>query len=108
MTLKFDFGSLERPFEALWPVIVSVPQDGGGVREEEFTVKFRLLSKEEVKETDADRTDPGAALIRKAVIDVEGAEFTPELLEGLLGRGWTSLALQKAYAQFAMGIAEKN
>ena len=34
MSLKFDFKTLEQPFEADWPVLVPVPQDGGGVQEQ--------------------------------------------------------------------------
>ena len=106
--MKFDFGSLERPFEAVWPVTVDVPVDGGKVEKQEFSVKFRMLTDDEVKVTD-EQPVPGKALLRIAVVGLDGeVEFTPELLEKLISWPYVRLAMQNAYRQFAVGIAAKN
>lgn len=106
---KFDFGSVERAFEALWPVTVQVPVDGGKTEDQEFTVKFRLLSDEEFEAAQQD-PEPAKALMRRAVSEIvdAGEAVTAELLEKLLSRGYVRLALNKAYGQFSMGIAAKN
>jgi hypothetical protein len=106
--MKFDFGSLELPFEATWPVVAKVPQDGGTIQEQEFIARFRLVPEDDVKKADADRSDPVKALMHMAVIGIEGEEFTPELLNKLMGRGYVKMALSKAYAEFVMGVPAKN
>lgn len=107
---KFDFGSLDRPFEADWPVKVNVPQDGGTVAEETFTVRFRVLTDDEMTAVEKHK-EPSKELIRQAAIGFAqdaGAEFSPALLEQMLSRGFVRLALNRAYGEFAMGSAAKN
>lgn len=107
---KFDFGSVGRPFEADWPVKVSVPQDGGGVSEETFTARFRLLDDAEMATVEAHK-EPAKELIRKALVGFgkdAGAEFSPELLEQMLARGFVRIAFNRAYGEFSMGVAAKN
>lgn len=107
MSLKFDFKTLEQPFEADWPVIVPVPQDGGAVQEQEVTVRFRTLTPDE-NETVDKAADPGAAKLRLAIVDVRGETFSAELVEKLLGRGYVYMALLKGYAKFVLGQPAKN
>ncbi|WP_333896283.1 hypothetical protein [Brevundimonas aurantiaca] len=108
MSLKFDFKTLEQPFEADWPVIVPVPQDGGGVQDQEMTVRFRTLTPEEIETVDKDKIDPGAAKLRLAIVDVRGETFSAELVEKLLARGYVYMALLKAHAKFVLGQPAKN
>ena len=108
--IKFDFGAMERRVEADWPVIVPVPQDGGKLQEQTLQVRFQLLDESEEKEIDAGE-DAGRERIRRAVLGFAGseqAEFTPELLEAMLNRPYVRLALNKAYAEFSVGVAPKN
>lgn len=107
MTLKFDFKTLEQPFEADWPVTVQVPQDGGGTQDQTFDVRFRTLTTEEQAETDK-AADPQAAKLRKAIVDVKGETFTPELVDQLLSRGWVLLGLLRAHTKFVLGQPAKN
>lgn len=107
MTLKFDFKTLEQPFEADWPVTVSVPQDGGTVQEQTFDVRFRTLTPEETTNVD-NSGDPAAAKLRLALVDVKGETFSPALIEKLLGVGFVQMALLRAYSKFILGASVKN
>lgn len=107
---KFDFGSVEKAFEADWPVAASVPQDGGQVEEQTFTVRFKLLTDEEFDAVNAHK-EPAKELIRRSVVGFgkeESSPFSTELLEKMLARGYLRIALNKAYGNFSMGIAAKN
>lgn len=110
MTVKFDFARLDQPFEADWPVLVQVPQDGGTVAEEQFMARLRMLSADELKS--ADKTDdPGRAVPRMAMIGFGKGEeqtFSPELLEKMMDVGYVRIALNRAYGQFSVGVAAKN
>lgn len=107
MTLKFDFKTLEQPFEADWPVTVSVPQNGGGVQEQTFEVRFRTLTAEETADVD-NSADPAAAKLRLALVDVKDETFTPALVEQMLGRGYVQMGLLRAHAKFILGTPVKN
>lgn len=107
MTLKFDFKTLEQPFEADWPVKVAVPQDGGTVQEQVFEVRFRTLTPAELTEVDA-APDPAEAKIRKALVDVKGETFSPELVEQLIARAYIFVALLRAHTSFVLGQPAKN
>jgi hypothetical protein len=108
---KFSFASLDgAKFEADWPVLVNVPQDGGGVDEQEFMARFRLLSEDETKAIDSEK-EPQKALLRAAVVGFGRGEeqaFSPELLEKMMGRPYVRAALAKAYVQFSLGVSPKN
>ncbi len=107
MTLKFDFKTLEQPFEADWPVTVTVPQDGGTVEEQTFDVRFRTLTPSEATNVD-NSPDPAAAKLRLALVDVKGETFSPALVEKLLGVGFVQMALLRAYSKFVLGASVKN
>lgn len=110
MAVKFDFGRLDQPFEADWPVTVSVPQDGGLVAEETFIARFRLFRSGAA--TDIVQTDPdGRELWRRFWVGFgagEETEFTPELFAAMVDTPYVRSALLKAYQGFANGIAAKN
>lgn len=110
MSVKFSFKGLAEPFEAIWPVTVLVPQDGGTVEEQVFNARFRMLTKEEVEAVQAD-TDADA--YHKAFFvgipaeDLDGEPF--EAVQGLmLSQPYVRIALIKAYTGFQAGIAVKN
>lgn len=110
MAAKFDFRSLERPFEADWPVTVSEPDDGGVVKESTFMARLRLLTDDQVKEIVKDDPD-GRALYRAYFIGFgrsESETFSPELLETMLGHVFMRVAINAAYQSFCTGVAAKN
>jgi len=108
--MKFDFGSLAKPFEADWPVTVSVPQPGGRVQEQILKMRFRLVPEAEL-EAMGEGVEPAKTALRRVIVGFGQGEteaFTPELLELLLDRPYVRLALNKGYGEFALGIAAKN
>lgn len=110
MTVKFKFASLDEPFEAEWPVVVDVPQDGGTTAPQEFMARFRLLEGEAWKALE-DSTDP-EALFKTFFIGLGAAEGPvedfPALRDKMLGRAYVLKALRQAYFGFAAGVAVKN
>lgn len=107
MTIKFDFKTLEQPFEADWPVTVMVPQDGGIVQEQVFDVRFRTLTPAELEEVDGS-DQPAENKIRKALVDVKGEDFTAELVETLIARHYIFVGLLRAHTSFVLGQPAKN
>lgn len=107
MTLKFDFKTLEQPFEADWPVTVQVPQDGGTVQEQTFDVRFRTLTPAEADEVAA-RPDPAESKIRKVLVDVKGEAFSSELVEQMIHTPWVFVGLLRAHTSFSLGEPVKN
>lgn len=110
MTAKFNLDNLGQPFEADWPVVVSVPQDGGVVKEETFTVRFRLLGDEDKKAAE-EQDDTARETLRRAMVGLgkgEERELTDALKEQLLEPDFVRVALARAYGKFCTGIAAKN
>lgn len=110
MNPKFNFKRLGETFEADWPVVVSVPQDGGTVTKEEFMARFRLITDADLAEITKDDKD-GKALYRAFWVGFgkgTDEEFTPELMEHVLSANYARGALFTAYQLFAQGIAAKN
>jgi len=113
MAAKFDFESLDKPFEADWPVVVSVPQANGKVVEQRFSARFRLLDGDLAETIAMLRTADGPAedIYRKFFVGFGANEeqtLTDELLTKMLQRPYVSSALLAAYTKFATGIPEKN
>ncbi|MFD3263330.1 hypothetical protein [Phenylobacterium ferrooxidans] len=115
MAVKFDFKRLGQPFEADWPVRVNVPQDGGGVQAEDFTARFRLLTKDDfeaITQGEAPgllKGDPdGYNTWRMCLVGLKDEHLTAELKEGLLSAPYVRQAIIAAYQQFSQGIAVKN
>ena len=109
MSVKFDFGTLDAPFEADWPVTVSVPQDGGKTQEQVFTARFRLLGQAELeKAQESDNTDGFVEAFFVGLGEAEARELTPELRAKIVGRPFVRVALLKAFRDFQTGIAAKN
>jgi hypothetical protein len=108
--MKFDFATLATGIERDWPVLVDVPQDGGGTMEQEFSVRFRLVDQEELEAQGPGVKGQKAAL--RLVIAGLGADeeqaFTPAFLEQLLAPPYMRNALNLAYTKFAHGVAAKN
>lgn len=111
MTAQFDFSSLDGPFEADWPVDVSVPQDGGAVKTERFMARFRLISADELKAMIAADDFEMDMLPKRYFVGFGLGEtqiFSEALRESMIQRPYIKAALEKAYQAFAMGIAAKN
>jgi hypothetical protein len=108
MTAKFDFNTLKTGLEADWPVTVGVPQDGGTVAKQEFTARFKTLTKDEDKAAQEDG-DPDAwinafwlgAGKTEAPIDAETRKL-------MLERSYVRQGIVAAYIQFSQGVAAKN
>lgn len=109
MSVKFDFKTLETGFEAVWPVSVNVPQDGGAIEVQTFDMVFRTLTAEEhdaaQKSSDPDAW-PNAFMVRLAGDNAQ--ELTPEFRKQLLGRAYVRQGIITSYVQFSQGIAAKN
>ena len=108
--MKFDFGSLEREFEADWPVRVAVSQDGGKVAHHEFTVRFRLIPEQELIDFGEGLEQTRAGLDRVIVGfgKRETETWSPEMLDRMCERPAVRVALIKAYAEFVLGAPAKN
>ncbi len=110
---QFNFKSLGEPFEADWPVAVSVPQDGGTAEKQEFTARFRLVRQEELTEILAEAGKDELDVYRKFFVGFgkptsEAEELTDEVFNQLVTTPFTREALLAAYRKFAQGIAVKN
>lgn len=108
--MKFDFEALDHQIEADWPVKVSVPQDGGKVKVQEFSIRFRLLPDEEL-ESLGNGVEAAKASLRLVIVGFgkgQDGELTEPLLEKMLSRAYVRSGLNTAYGEFALGIAPKN
>lgn len=108
--MKFDFEALDRQIEHDWPVRVSVPLNGGKVEVQEFSIRFRLVSDEEL-EALGQGVEGAKASLRAVIVGFgkdETADLTEALLEKMLDRAYVRSALNTAYGEFALGIAAKN
>ena len=109
MKAKFDFASLDQPFEADWPVTVNVPQDGGTVIEQTFMARFRLLDQKALDAITADADkDAFLAAFWIGFGPGEDTAFTPEIFSGCMQRQYVRAALVNAYYGFAAGAPAKN
>ena len=106
---KFEFASLDRPFEADWPVVVQVPGDGGIVTPQTFMARLRLLSLEEIEATLEAPDFSARSLPRQFFVgfgreEIFDGDFEA-VRERLLEVAWTRDGLNGAYKQFAAGEA---
>lgn len=113
MSVKFNFKTLETGFEALWPVTVKVPQDGGKISIETFEARLRALDLEAAKAA-IESNDP-FAIYKAGVVDVPGApalrdaEGNPTpFFDQLLTPEWMRNGLEEAFKQFRTGVAAGN
>ncbi|MEP1330104.1 hypothetical protein [Pseudophaeobacter sp.] len=87
-------------------VPVSVPS-GDGFDEQSLKATFNLLTDGEKEAFDVSTTDGVKDFLRAAVVrlddladeDGKPVAYTPEILEGLLGRGYVRLALLTTYTR---------
>lgn len=111
MSLKFDFGTLGKPFEADWPVTTNVPVDGGKTEAREFWVRFKSIDEEQ--RIDLAMRDV-KALLREAVAKVYTGEAptssaaSPETFEQMLAATHVRSAMLDSYGSFCRGVAVKN
>lgn len=110
MAVKFDFASLDNPFEADWPVRVPVPMDDGKVEEQVFSARFRLLRGPE-QEAAVKEDKDGNELLRRFFVGfgkTEARQLTPELFLQMVTTPYVRNALLGAWTKFCAGIPEKN
>jgi hypothetical protein len=116
--MDFDFKTLGKPFEADWPVTISVAQDGGKAQEQTFQARFRLLPRLRLQEILAQPSpsDPNVPadqigqFLTEATVSVgglAGAENTTAIAE-VLRWPHSTQALHRAYNEFSLGVAAKN
>lgn len=102
-----------------WPVIISVPQDGGTVQQHQITADFLLLPHTELDEMAAALEGDGrldVEMLRRVVkrvgnvSDANGAvlDSSPELIERLLKKAYVRAALIKTYHEAASGQKAKR
>lgn len=135
MAQKFNFKRLDEPFEADWPVKVSVPQDGGKTIIEQFAARFRIdrgeatavpeelpsaPEAEEVVEGE-EKLEAFRRQIRETSIrewrrwfvgfgapTKDDTDLTDEVLWNMITTPYVRVAIQAAYKDFAEGVAAKN
>lgn len=112
MSVKFDFKTLQTGFEADWPVIVKVPQDGGTFEDQTFMARFRALPEEEREEAQK-KINSGEdvdAWVNGFFVGLgrEEGELTPELRKLMVGDPIVRQGIVNAYVKFTQGIAAKN
>lgn len=109
--LKFDFTRLDKPFEADWPVRVSVPKDGGGFGTETFVARLRQVPPEQVDAAIASADFSIYSLPELYFVglaDEDGPRFTPELRRAMVASPWVRKALESAYRDFTGQAASGN
>jgi len=110
MSAKFNFKTLDQPFEADWPVTVPVPQDGGEVVEVSFMARFRLLTPKRLEELSSNASDADA-LYRDMMPGLAASEAEPltdDQFKEMFGRPYIRNAILSAYRDFTNGVAAKN
>lgn len=106
---------LKTDHEFDWPVNVRVPVDGGKYASSTFTVRYRLPSRDEMKDLAVYVADESAQT-RKVVVgwsdikDESGAvvAFSPEALDTLIAVPWVRVAIWQGFIDAAFGIKRKN
>jgi len=97
-----------------WPVTVSVPQDGGGIREYKFTAFFQMLTADQIKEFENEGDE---AYIEKILVgwgtDLVDEESTPipfsdEMRNKLAQMTNVKLGIVNAYWNLIRGVKAKN
>lgn len=103
-----------------WPVVLSMPQDGGAVQKHEIRADFLLLSQDEIDaQLEQSREGEGNAdadILRRVVkrlggiADAEGKvlDYTPDLLEKMLKRPYARSALISTYFEASAGKKGKR
>lgn len=103
-----------------WPVIISVPQDGGSVQKHEITADFLMLPQDQIDDQMASSRDSeghvDADILRRVVkriggvADVDGKviDYTPELLEKMIKKAYVRAALVNTYFEAASGKKAKR
>lgn len=117
MSVKFDFSALETGFEALWPVEVKVPQDGGTFQTQTFTARLRHVPVDElqdvIEKARANAPDKIDVISVPALYFVglgpdEAATWSPELRDKMLGSRFVREGLERAYQHFSTGEAARG
>lgn len=111
----FKFDSNAETLIRNWPVVISVPQDGGSVQQQEVTADFLMLPQSDLDEQlEASRDSNGNAdadILRrvvkglKGVADNNGAtlDFSANLLDSLINVPYVRSALIGTYFEATSG-----
>lgn len=94
---------------AIWPVLATIPADGGDTEEHNFFVKFKMKSDDEYS---ALLQKGDSAMLREVVVGIgeTEADVTEDkgTLDELLKLGYYRLPMFNAYNNFLLGIKAKN
>lgn len=104
--MDFDFGALDKPFEADWPVTIQVPQEGGKLSPQKLMVRFKFVPEAELT-AEGVGFEAQMAALRKVVVGFgkgETEKFTPELLDKMMQRPYVRAALNIGYSEFVTGL----
>ena len=98
-----------------WPVVISVPQDGGAVQKQKITAEFDILPASAVDQLmqEARSGDQDAALLFEVLVgwddvsseDGQPLDFSPEACKELVDISYARNALLRAYFEAASGSA---
>lgn len=99
-----------------WPVIISIPQDGGGVQKQEISVDYLLLPQDQIDEIIGAEGYSDGDLLRIVVRRVTGVgdadgkalDYTPELLGRLIRKQYVRAAMVTTYFEAASGKKAKR
>lgn len=103
-----------------WPVVISVPQDGGAVAKHEIRADFLLLPQDEIDaQMELSRESDGYVdrdILRRVVkrlsgvADAEGKalDYTPDLLEKMIKKPFVRNAMISTYFEAAAGKKAKR
>ena len=110
--------------EVLWPVTIMVPVDDGKTAEQQFTVRFRLMTKSEMTDALAETVDEDMSKVFAAqdarlvdhvvgwsgLVDETGDElpFTSSALNALLDVPYVRSAIEGALWEASRGAPAKN
>lgn len=104
-----------------WPVVITVPQDGGAVQKNEITADFLLLPQDQLDELlaasrDGDVSNADPDLLRRVVQRLGGIgdaggtaiDYTPDLLERMIKKPFVRSALVTSYFEASAGKKAKR
>jgi hypothetical protein len=117
MSVTFNYKALKTGFEALWPVTVYVPRDGGAHEAQTFVARLRHVPIDTLNETVEELKTKDGPFDYRAVPSLyfvglgpdEDVTWSAQVRDDMLSVRWVREALERAYNEFCSGgAAAKN